>query len=104
MQVLLNQHTALLDQLDTVTDPQLAQAIVAEGHEILHRVNLTQNLLFVSDSEELKKAVVAVRAADLELKAELENIADVAKFIDGVADWLGYVDKAIDLAKKVALI
>jgi hypothetical protein len=104
MQVLLDQHGALLAKLDQVTDSKLGDAIVAKAQEILNRINLTQNLLLVAATQELTDAVAAVKGADTQLTKDLQGIADTAKFIDSVTGFLGYVDKAIDIAKKVAAI
>ena len=82
----------------------MADAILAEAQEVLHRINLTQNLLFVALKPALAAAVGKVKDADTKLKKDLQDIADTAKFIDKVTGFLGCVDKAIDIAKKVALI
>ena len=104
LQMLLDQHAALLAQLDTVTDDKLADAILGEAQELLHRVNLTQNLLLVAVAQAVTDAVTAVKAADATLTQDLKTVADAASLIDKVTKFLGFVDKAIDLAKKVALI
>jgi len=104
MQILLGQHAALLAKLNTATDPKLADAILTEAQEVLHRINLTQNLLFVAVNQELTTAVTAVKTADVQLTQDLQGIADTAKFIDKVTGFLGYVDKAIDLAKLAAAL
>ena len=104
MQILLDRHSALLAELDTVTDPQLGDAILTEAQEVLHRINLTQNLLFIDLKPKLADAVSAVADADKQLTKDLKDIDDAAKFITKLTGFLGYVDKAIDIAKKVALL
>lgn len=104
MQILLDQHQAFLAKLDTTNDAVLSKAILAEAQEILHRINLTQNLLFVEMKPKLTNAITEVKNADAELKQGLQKIADTKSFIDKVTRFLGFVDKAIDIAKKVAVI
>jgi hypothetical protein len=104
MQVLTSQHAALCAKLDTVTDPGLGDAINAQALEILHRINVTQNLLLVAATDEVTDAVVAVKAAGDKLTQDLQDIADTARFIDSVSVFLGRVDSAIAMAKKVAVL
>jgi hypothetical protein len=104
MQILLDQHAALLAKLDDADDSNLRKAILAEAQEILHRINLTQNLLFVALTPALDAALTAVKGSDAALKQDLGDIADTAAFIDKITGFLGYVDQAIDIAKKVAAV
>ena len=93
------QQSALTDQLQDTTDPGLANAISTEIFEILHRIVLTQNLLFQSDSAQLRAAVATVKSADGTLSAAIGQITKAADVINAVSTYLAYVDKAIDLAK-----
>ena len=104
-------HQTLLDRFDdlvakrkTTTDPDMKGACLVEMDEVLHRIDLAQNLLLVAVTAALQGALRDVQAADAQLAADIKQIAEVAKFIQSVSDYLGYVDKAIDLAKQAALI
>jgi hypothetical protein len=100
---LIAQQTALTDKLQSTADPGLAGTISTEIYEILHRIVLTQNLLFQSDSDQLKAAVAAVKNADGALSAAIAQMTKAADVINAVSTYLGYVDKAIDLAKAAGL-
>jgi hypothetical protein len=104
-------HQALLDRFDdlvakrkSTADPDMKSAILTEMDEVLHRIDLAQNLLLVAVTDALKSALQDVQAADARVAADIKQIAEVAKFIQSVSTYLGYVDKAIDLAKQAALI
>ena len=96
------QHQALYEQLDTVPDANTADAIVTEMQEILHRMNLVQGLLFRATSDALKASLADVAAANGALTQALASAQKAADVIAGVSKFLGYVDKAIDLAKTLA--
>jgi flagellar motor protein MotB len=100
---LMAQQAALTDQLQNTADPDLAGAISTEIYEILHRLVLTQNLLFQSDSDQLKAAMADVKKADGALCAAISQIKKATDVINAVSTYLGYVDKAIDLAKAAGL-
>src|ERR1035438_8669424 len=74
MQVLLDQHGALLAKLDQVTDSKLGDAIVAKAQEILNRINLTQNLLLVAATQELTDAVAAERSRAITSPPPVANL------------------------------
>ena len=104
-------HQTLLDRFDdlvakrkSTTDPDMKNASLVEMDEMLHRIDLTQNLLLVAVTAELQSALKEVQVADIQVAVDIKQIAEVAKFIQCVSDFLGYVDKAIDLAKQAALI
>src|SRR5208337_2840382 len=96
------QYQALYTKMGTVTDPKMGQAILTEAQEVLHRINLTQNLVFIAVAANLTAAVNDVSAADKQLTQDLQAIADVATLVNKMSSYLGYVDKAIDIAKTVA--
>ena len=104
-------HQTLLDRFDDLgakrkssADQKMKDACLVELNEVLHRIDLTQNLLLVAVTAALQNALQEVQTADAQVTADIRQIADVAKFIQSVSDFLGYVDKAIDLAKQAALI
>lgn len=99
---LQQQHAALFAKMGQTTDPKVAQAILRESQEVLHRINIAENLVLIAEAAELSSAVEKVDAADKELTKDLEDIADVARFVDAVTKYLGFVDAALDIAKRVA--
>ena len=101
-ETLMAQHQALYEKLDTITDPALAKAIVTELQEILHRVDVLQGLLFKQSSASLVRQVEKVEEADAALADALKSAESAADYITGVSKFLGFVDKAIDLAKTLA--
>ena len=104
LDLLLAHHDTLSTQLDDVTDPVQARAVITEMRELLHRADLVQNLLLIATTKRLEAAINRVRQADQELTQQLKDIDHVNHFIKAVSDFLGYVDKAIDMAKKAALL
>jgi hypothetical protein len=68
----------------------------------MHRIVLTQNLLFQSDSSELQANVKAVQTAAGQLQNTIANIQEAADVVNGVTQYLTLVDQAIDLAKTLA--
>ncbi len=99
---LLARHQALYDQLDTVTDPELAKTILTEMREILHRVDVVQSLLFRQTTAALSKSIEKVKAADAQLQKSLGNTESAAGYVKSISKFLAVVDKAIDLAKTLA--
>lgn len=101
--MLLAQHMALAHALDDASDPDNAKAILLEMQEVLHRINLTENLLFAEESKELDAMLPAIKQANDALTASLQNIANVASFLASVSNFLKGVDQAIDLAKTLTM-
>ena len=104
-------HQSLLDRFDDLaakrkntTDPDMKNSCLVELNEVLHRIDLSQNLLLVAVTAALQGALKDVKSADAQVAADIKQITEVANFIQKVSDYLGYVDKAIDLAKQAALI
>lgn len=98
---LLRQFKKLHDSLDDVTDADRAQAIVREMQEINHRIALTGSLLFAEQAEELDGKVAEVRKAAGKVNAAIAKLKNLRAFLDAVSEFLGLVDQAIDLAKKL---
>ena len=101
--ILITQHTALSQLLGQTTDPDADQKILTEMQEVLHRINLVQNLLFKQASDELTALLPAIQQANKDLTASLGDIADVAGFLSACSSFLQGVDQAIDLAKSLAV-
>ena len=98
-ETLMAQHQALYEKLDSVTDPDIARAIVTEMQEILHRVDLVQGLLFRQSTDSFSKSLAKVDAADADLTKAVKIADSAADYVKGVGKFLTCVDKAIDLAK-----
>ncbi len=100
---LLAQHQALYDKLDETADRELAKAIITEMQEILHRIDLVQGLLFRQTTQGLKNSVQKVEDTEAELEDALKAAETATDFVKGVGTYLALVDKAIDLAKTLAV-
>lgn len=101
-QSLCAQQDALTTALQKCKDPDLADAISTENHELMHRIVLAQNLLFEDDSTALRQSVQAVTAASGTTQAAIDSMKKATDVINAVSGYLTLVDKAIDLAKVVA--
>ena len=100
--MLLSQHAALAEMLGDETDPDMAKAILTEMQEVLHRIDLVQNLLFQETSAQLQSAVAQIQHADGALTQALGNVKSVSDLVEATSQFLTYVDTAIDIAKKLA--
>ncbi len=89
--------------LDKIKDVDLAQATITEMREVLHRIDLVQSLLFTAATQKITNAVAAVNAANAQAVNSLKTITDITSLVKTVTGILTLVDKAIDLAKVVAL-
>jgi hypothetical protein len=101
-EILIAQHQALYDKLDTVTDPAVARTIVTEMQELLHRVDVLQGLLFRETTTRLKRSMSKIGKADTALDKDLQNAKSAADYVKSVSKFLVFVDQAIDLAKTLA--
>jgi inorganic triphosphatase YgiF len=100
--LLIAQHTALSQLLDETEDPDTARTILTEMQEVLHRINLVQNLLFEKASDELDALLPGIQRANTALTTSLGDIANIAGFLSAASSFLQGVDEAIDLAKTLA--
>ena len=100
--LLIAQHEALYEKLDTASDEDTMQAILTEMREIRHRIDLVQNLLFRQTTQQLTDAVKRVSNADTQLTTALSSAQTAAAVVKGVSTFLALVDQAIDLAKTLA--
>jgi len=100
--MLLAQHVALAETLGQTTDPDTAKALLMEMQEVLHRINLVQNLLFNEGSESLDAKLPAVSKASNDLSKALKSVDDLTEFLGSAANFLQSVDQAVDLAKMLA--
>jgi len=100
----LNQlYNALIKSLDGISNNAEAQAVFNESGEVLHRIDLVQRLLFTKASGKISAAVAEVINANAKAVASLAEIAKITEAVKTVTQILTLVDKAIDLAKMVAL-
>ena len=99
--LLFNQFDALSKKFDNTPDEAMSQAIITEMKEILHRVDLVQNLIMqkITDSLKLKAAIAEVKTASQKLSGKLKNISKIDGLVGIVTHFLVCVDNAIDIAK-----
>jgi hypothetical protein len=71
--------------------------------EVVHRIDLVQGLLFAASSKKISDAVKAVDAANQQALDSLNQIKTITGVVKTVTGILTLVDKAIDLAKMVAI-
>jgi hypothetical protein len=101
--LLLAQHDALLQALDGTTDQDKAKAVVMEMQEVLHRIDLVQNLLFIESSQKLEGTLPGIQKANDVLTKSIQNINNVAGWLNSISNFLKCVDEAIDIAKTLAV-
>ena len=100
--MLLARHTDLSQTLDGITEPAKAKAIIMEMQELLHRIDLAQNLLFRQSSEQLEATLPGITKANDALAKSIQSIDDLGAFLSATANFLKYADEAIDIAKSLA--
>jgi hypothetical protein len=96
------QHRALFRKLGATSDPELAKQILLEMRELLHRIDVAQNLLFKEQTQALTKAMAGVASADQELTKAIKQAERAADILKGVSKFLAVVDKVLDVAKLAA--
>jgi len=101
-EMLMAQHESLYAMLDTAPDAETMEAILTEMRELRHRIDLVQGLLFRETTLALQASLEKVRDADRELTKALKAADTAASVVTGIGKFLTMVDKAIDLAKKLA--
>ena len=101
-ELLIAQHEALFEKLDTAADDETMEAILTEMRELRHRIDVVQGLLFRETTTALKNTLQKVDAADAELTKALRDAGAAADIVKGISKFLVMVDKAIDLAKTLA--
>jgi hypothetical protein len=94
-------HGKLTDQLRETEDREQRRALQMEMVEVTFRLQLVGSLLFAADAEELDDKVKEISAATRRVNAAIAQIAQLKDFLDTVSAFLGLVDEAIDLAKKL---
>src|SRR5262249_13660643 len=100
---LLALNQKLSDSLDDITDPAVARAVVTEMREVVHRIDLVQGLIFAASAKKISDAVPAVDQANAQAMKSLDEIRSVTSVIKTVTGVLTLVDKAIDIAKTLAI-
>jgi gamma-glutamylcyclotransferase (GGCT)/AIG2-like uncharacterized protein YtfP len=100
---LLALNQKLSNSLDDITDAAMARAVVTEMREIVHRIDLIQGLLFAASAKKISDAVKAVDQANEQALKSLDQIKTVTGVVRTVSGVLTLVDKAIDIAKTLAI-
>ena len=102
--LLVAQVDSLSKAIDQTNDHNVAKQLLMEMDEVVHRVNVIQNLLFRQDSAELDSELKNIKAANDDLNKAIKSIKNAADVVAKTTEVLKYVDKAIDLAKTLAVI
>ena len=100
---LLALNQKLSNSLDDITDAALARAVVTEMREVVHRIDLVQGLLFAARAKKISDAAEAVDQANQQALDSLDQIKTVTGVVKTVTGVLTLVDKAIDIAKTLAI-
>ena len=100
---LLALNQKLSASLDNITDAAMARAVVTEMREVVHRIDLVQSLLFAASAKKISGAVQAVEQANQQALESLDEIRSVTALVKTVTGVLTLVDKAIDVAKTLAI-
>ena len=101
--LLVTQVRNLSQAIGQTTDPDVAQQLLMEMQEVVHRVDLAQNLLFAKGSTDLDACLPKIQETNDALAKSIQAIQNTANFINGATEFLKYVDQALDLAKTLAL-
>jgi hypothetical protein len=96
---LMRLHRKLRDQLAETDDGARRRALLNEMVEVTHRIQVVGALLFAAESAALDDKVKEVSAATKKVNQAIAQIKQFQAFLDTLADFLGLVDEAIDLAK-----
>ena len=102
--LLVAQVDSLSKAIDQTDDRDVAKQLLLEMDEVVHRVNVIQNLLFRQDSAELDNELKNIKSANDDLNKSIKSIQGAADVVAKTTEVLKYVDKAIDLAKTLAVI
>lgn len=97
--ILVGQVSNLSAALGNTTDPKIAKKLLLEMQEVIHRVDLSQNLMFAEETKELQGYLPDIQAASAALQKSLNQIGQVADIISATTKLLHVVDQALDLAK-----
>ncbi len=89
--------------MGTTTDPAAADKIVTEMQELVHRIDLSQTLIFTKGSDALTKSIDDINKANASLQSSINNIQNIAKFLNATTEFLKLVDQALDFAKTLAI-
>jgi hypothetical protein len=102
--LLVAQVDSLSKAIDQTDDRVVAKQLLMEMDEVVHRVNVIQNLLFTQSSAELDNELKNIKAANDDLNKSIKSIKTAGEVVAKTTELLKYVDQAIDLAKTLAVI
>ena len=97
------QHQALYEMMDTA-DSDTMDVLMTEMRELRHRIDLVQGLLFRATNQKLSNLVKEIDDANTDLTQALATVTKATNIIKSVGKFLTLVDKALDLAKTLAVI
>lgn len=102
--LLVAQVDALSNAIDQTDDNDVAKQLLLEMDEVTHRLNIVQALLFREASSELDDYLGQIKKANQALTKAINSFKSAVDIIQKTTTFLTYVDKAVDLAKTLAVI
>ena len=101
--LLVAQVSALSSAMEQTTNPQDANKLLLEMQEVVHRINVSQRLLFVQKSKDLDGYLPKIDSANKSLEDSLGTMKDIDAYVKATVTFLQCVDEAFDFAKTLAL-
>jgi hypothetical protein len=102
-QALLAAYDALRSKMLAEKDPATKTELLKQMGEVNHRIVAVGSLVFDEDTKAVTDAVANVEKSRDDLKKAIAEIERLNNVIKTVTAFLGLVDTAIGLARKVAL-
>ncbi|HEX4342385.1 MAG TPA: hypothetical protein VH255_03285 [Verrucomicrobiae bacterium] len=100
--MLLTQSNALKKAFDDANDANTMDTIMTQKKEVLHRIDIVQNLLFKQSSQALAATLPGITTANDALTKAISGINDIAAFVTSASNFLQAVDQAITIAKALS--
>ena len=97
--MLVQQVSNLSAALSNTTDPKIAKTLLLEMQEVTHRVDVSQNLMFATETKELQSYLPNIQAASTALEKSIAQIGQATSIITATTKFLNVVDQALNLAK-----
>jgi phage shock protein A len=100
---LLDVHRELKSKMEAAKATATKKELFKQMNEVGHRITIVGSLVFDEDSKAVSDAVGNVEKSRDDLKKAIAEIEKLNNVIKTVTAFLGLVDTAIGLARKVAL-
>jgi hypothetical protein len=98
---LISMHQSLARRLGTTSDLDEAEAILREMEELNFRVMMAGRLLFKETTATIDDGIGSIIAASADVEKAIKSVARVKDLIKTVGQFLGVVDKTLDLIKQL---